>query len=231
MRQQWRDLLFLHWEWDPDDLAKGLPDGLSIELHEGKAYLGVVPFFMRRVRPSGCPPIPWFSNFMELNVRTYVVDQAGRPGVWFYSLDCNQPVAVEVARGFFHLNYLHAKMSWQCEPDGDWIAYRSRRRKSLDEAFFRYRAGPVTPATAREGTLEYFLLERYALYAFNHRRDQVCRGEVRHHPYAMAPADVAEWSFTPAREDGFEDHGQPPMSMIFSPGVDVEVLPLRSVDP
>ena len=110
MRQCWSGLLFLHWPVDPAMIQSRLPDGLFVDTYDNKAWLGVVPFFMDRVRPVMLPPVPGLSWFLELNVRTYVHDAQGRPGVWFFSLDCNQPLAVEIARRFFHLPYEHAAM-------------------------------------------------------------------------------------------------------------------------
>ena len=110
-RQRWNHLLFGHWKIDAAEIQATLPPGLFVDTFEGDAYLGVVPFFMQRVRPAWLPPLPGVSWFLELNVRTYVFDAEGRPGVWFYSLDCNQPVAVFLARSLFHLPYFHAKMT------------------------------------------------------------------------------------------------------------------------
>jgi len=109
MFQQWRDLLFLHWEYPAEAIQATLPAGLFVDTFAGKAYLGVVPFFMQKIRPRFLPAVPGISDFMELNLRTYVHDRAGVPGVWFYSLDANQWLAVQVARNFFHLPYEYAK--------------------------------------------------------------------------------------------------------------------------
>src|SRR5690606_19660805 len=104
-------LLFAHWHVDPALVQATLPTGLYVDTYEGHAYLGIVPFAMERVRPARLPALPWFSSFLELNVRTYVHDADGRPGVWFYSLDCNQPLAVTYARWRYHLPYQHARMA------------------------------------------------------------------------------------------------------------------------
>ncbi|MGE9270967.1 MAG: DUF2071 domain-containing protein, partial [Verrucomicrobiales bacterium] len=89
MSQRWSKLLFLHWRVDPAWIAHRLPPGLYVDTFEGEAWLGIVPFFMGRIRPTGLLPLPGISWFHELNVRTYVHDQRGIPGVWFLSLDCN----------------------------------------------------------------------------------------------------------------------------------------------
>jgi len=125
MRQRWADLLFLHWRVPVEVVVERLPEGLHVDVFDGSAWLGVVPFFMDRVRPVLLPPVPGISWFMELNVRTYVHDDYGNPGVWFFSLDCNQPLAVEIARRAFHLPYEHAAM--QAVRSAGRIYYACRR--------------------------------------------------------------------------------------------------------
>ncbi len=89
MYHSWQDLLFLHWTFKPDLIQQLLPPGLHVDTFDGHAWLGVVPFFMRNIRPWWCPAIPGLSHFQELNLRTYVVDEQGTPGVWFLSLDAD----------------------------------------------------------------------------------------------------------------------------------------------
>ncbi len=88
MFQQWRDLLFLHWEFSVAEIQRTLPEGLFVDTFAGKAYLGIVPFFMQNIRPRFLPAVPGLSNFMEMNLRTYVHDRAGVPGVGHRRDDC-----------------------------------------------------------------------------------------------------------------------------------------------
>ena len=129
MYQRWDDLLFLHWSYDPLAIQRTLPRGLTVDTFEGKAYIGIVPFFMRDVRPSFCPRLPGISDFLELNVRTYVYDEHGVPGVWFYSLDANQWLAVRAARRFFCLPYFDSKMKADKNPTTAEIRYLSHRHE------------------------------------------------------------------------------------------------------
>ena len=94
------------------DLQARLPAGLTVDRFEGRAHLGVVGFRMNAVRPAGLPALPWLSYFRELNVRTYVRDADGEPGVWFFSLDCDRAPAVALARAWFGLPYEHATMGF-----------------------------------------------------------------------------------------------------------------------
>lgn len=224
MRQRWSGLLFLHWPVDAAMIADRLPPGLHVDTFDGIAWLGVVPFFMDRVRPVGLPPVPWISWFMELNVRTYVHDSNGNPGVWFFSLDCNQPLAVEIARRAFHLPYQHAAMT--SETHGNRIRYHSRRKTAdSNEALFDYQNPAITqPASA--GSLEWFLVERYLLFSANPAGDLFC-GRVHHAPYQIAPARCDVWSAEPLRLNGFPEPPGAPVSMLTAATVDVKIFPLR----
>jgi hypothetical protein len=224
MRQAWRRLLFLHWEVDAGEVQASLPHGLEVDCFDGKAFVGVVPFFMQDVRPRFCPAVYWLSDFLELNVRTYVRDRDGRTGVWFYSLDCTQPVAVWAARTFFKLPYFRARMRAQLGPESSLIYYDCKRRGAKAAAHYEYRAkGPAARAVA--GSLEAFLVERYRLFAYRDRR--LYSGRVWHHPYEVASAEVPRWSGLPVRQAGFDVGGMPPDHALVSAGVDVEVFPLR----
>ena len=144
MFQRWESLLFLHWECDPAAVAARLPPGLHVDLFEGKAYVGIVPFRMRGVRPRCLPAVPGLSDFLESNVRTYVHDERGVPGVWFTSLECTQPLAVRTARSFFDLPYLDAGMRER--RDGDRIDYRTQRSGEREEVS----CGSALPGPAEE---------------------------------------------------------------------------------
>ena len=158
MRQSWRELLFLHWPIRPDQLRPLVPPQLDLDLFEGTAYVGLVPFTMTGVRPVGLPPVRGISNFHETNVRTYVHRDGRDPGVWFFSLDAANRLAVYLARTFFHLPYYHARMFLDREPaarpnDPRPILYAGvRGRPDPLPASYLIRAtptGPVQPAPAR----------------------------------------------------------------------------------
>ena len=92
LAMRWQDLLFAHWRVDPAALRPFIPSGLELDLRDGEAWLGVVPFRMSGVRPRWTPPMPGLSAFPELNLRTYVRG-GGHSGVWFFSLDAASRVA------------------------------------------------------------------------------------------------------------------------------------------
>jgi len=226
MYQQWRDLLFLHWEYSAAVIQATLPEGLFVDTFAGKAYLGVVPFFMQNIRPRFLPAVPGISDFMELNLRTYVHDRAGVPGVWFYSLDANQWLAVKIARRFFHLPYEHAKMKSSRTGEGR-IRYESRRTGEPANGavcLFQYASGSESPPPAPD-SLEFFLVERYRLYS--HTPDGLRRGAVFHPPYPLCRAEVTAWDENLLSLDGFAPTGRAPDHVLMSRGVDVSLFPLE----
>lgn len=226
MKQRWSRLLFLHWRVDPDLLKPLLPPGLHLDLHEGNAWLGVVPFLMERIRPTYLPAVPWLSWFLELNVRIYVHDESGMPGVWFLSLDCNQPVAVTLARNLFLLPYQHARMR-----SGGTLAattYHCQRQGAEGDAVFHY--GPKGDARIAEpGSEEFFLLERYVLFSGDKHRG-LFSGRVHHPPYRWAPASCEKWSSLPIQWNGLPEPNLVPESMLWAERVDVDVFPIRRLN-
>ncbi len=228
MVQKWRDLLFLHWEYDPQAIQDTLPDGLSVDTFDGKAYLGVIPFFARNTRSRFLPPIPGFSNYHELNVRTYVYDRNGIPGIWFYSLDANHFLAVIGARLVFHLPYFYASMPAESHPDE--ITYTSHR-SSIDsrlKSHFQYH--PTSDLfIAKPGTLEFFLIERYVLFASS-KKNKLYSGRVWHKPYPLAEVEVSQSNENILRLDGFSNLSSTPAHQIMSPGVDAEIFNLEEAN-
>ncbi|MEW4567272.1 DUF2071 domain-containing protein [Tautonia sp. JC769] len=229
MRQRWLDLLFLHWKVPAEIVAQTLPPGLEVDTFEGDAYLGLVPFTMRGVRPVGLPAVPWLSNFHEVNVRTYVHEKGRNPGVWFFSLDAANPVAVWLARSTFHLPYRWARMSLDRDQAAEGVIdYVSARRGRGASGACRIRYRPTgTPASAVPGTLAFFLLERYILYAF--ARGRLYSGRVHHQSYPVQDAELLALEESLLAASGFERSREEPL-IHYASGVDVEVFPLRTVD-
>ena len=213
MAQRWHDLLFAHWPIPADVLAPALPPGLALDTFQGQAWISVVPFRMSGIRPRGLPPLPWLSAFPELNLRTYVVLRSQpeqKPGVWFFSLDAANPVAVAVARWLFHLPYFRARMA--CEPEGEAIRYRSQRtHRGAPPAEFVARYGPSGPVyRAEPGSLEEWLTERYCLYAGD-RSGRLYRTEIHHKPWPLQPAWAEIQVNSVARAAGIALPAEPPL--------------------
>jgi uncharacterized protein len=209
MAQTWRKLLFAHWPVDAAMLRPHIPAQLSIDTFDGRAWVGIVPFQMTGVRPRLIPPLPGFSSFPELNVRTYVTVE-NKPGVWFFSLDAANAVAVATARAFFGLPYFRAKMS--CDERGGLVRYESTRtHRGAPGAVLRgvYRASGAA-FDARAGTLEHFLVERYCLYAAK-SGSRIYRGEIQHPPWNLQAAEAQFDENTMAEAAGLKLSTQGPL--------------------
>jgi uncharacterized protein len=220
MHQRWESLLFLHWRVDPELIQRTLPPGLTVDTYDGDAYLGITVFFMRNVRPVGLPALPWISYFQELNVRSYAFDKTGTPGIWFYSLDCNRAAATFVARLVAGLPYFLADMK---ATRRDWIDYECRRLGSQHAARYRYRpAGPDREAPLE--SLEFFLLERYHLFAYRRAAGALYRSQVSHMPYRYRDVELSQLSDIPARLDGFRNLDDSPDHVCVCDGFDVKIF-------
>jgi uncharacterized protein YqjF (DUF2071 family) len=205
----WHELLFMHWPVPVQALRPHVPKTLEIETFDGSAWLGVVPFRMSGVRPRLVPPIPGLSAFPELNVRTYVVpkETGEKPGVWFFSLDATSRLAVRAARLAFSLPYFDANIS--CHVNGSTntptVHYSSRRtqkRAPPAELDMDYRpAGKVFHA--KNGTLDYFLTERYCLYSAV-KDGRTYRCEIAHAPWPLQPAKATVRRNTMTRQLDFD---------------------------
>jgi uncharacterized protein len=187
MRQSWCDLLFAHWPLPAEELRHLVPTGLSIQEFDGSSWVGVVPFRMTGVMLRWLPDLPGFSAFPELNLRLYV-ERDGKPGVWFLSLDATNSLAIWAARRSFFLPYFKARI--KIEPVDGGFRYQSERPGTGARARFAANYGSTsTPYHSRPGTLEYFLTERYCLYAAA-PGGALYRADVHHVPWPLQAADA-----------------------------------------
>jgi uncharacterized protein YqjF (DUF2071 family) len=187
LRMRWVDLAFLHWNVPLAAVRHRVPDGLQIDTFRDMAWIGITPFRMTGVRPLALPPIPFASDFPELNVRTYV-RHGEHAGVYFFSLDAASALAVRAVRAATGLPYYHSRMG--CARAGEEVRYRSSRRKRGElaaEFVATYRpTGPVNKAPP--GSLEHWLTERYCLFVM--RGAKLFRLDIEHEPWPLQPATV-----------------------------------------
>lgn len=200
MTQIWHDLLFAHWPIAPDTLRPLIPAMLELDTFEQEAWVGIVPFHMSNVHPRGLPSVYGLSQFPELNVRTYVKRKGEIPGVYFFSLDAGNPIAVAIARSVFHLPYFNATMN--SKRIGDTIHYNSHRtHRGAPPADYTATYRPIAPVRyAQPGTLEHWLTERYSLYTT--LKNTVYRGEIHHSRWPLQVAELETTRDTMALSHG-----------------------------
>ena len=202
MKMNWHDLLFMHWPVPVNLLRPLIPAALEVDTFDGEAWIGVVPFRMTDVRPRFVPSVSYLSDFPEINVRTYV-RKGGRSGVWFFSLDAANRLAVRVARRTFALPYYDARMS--VENVGEAIDYDSVRvHHAAPSANFKGRYQPSGDVYhANENDLDYWLTERYCLYAAD-RHGRIYRSDIRHQRWPLQSAEADCELNTMTEQLGFE---------------------------
>lgn len=217
---------FLHFSCDPSEIRPLIPKGLDVDTFEGRAWVGLVPFHMLGIRPPWAPPLPWLSAFPETNVRTYVHRRGEGPGVWFLSLDAARWLACRYAQSFFGLPYRWSRMSvarsLNSHGEGT-IHYHSQRPDATSD--IRVRVGVPLPGP-EPGSLEFFLVERYLLYA--QFRGQLWSGMVHHPPYALRRLELMACDETLIRSHGLECRAWE--HLCYSPGVDVEIFSVQDID-
>jgi uncharacterized protein len=202
MVQRWHDLLFAHWALPPEQIRPLVPRELQLDTFDGKAWVGIIPFWMSGVRFRGMPPIPTASTFPELNVRTYVraPQEPHKPGVYFFSLDAASIIAVVGARAGAGLPYFWSNM--QSGAAGDEIRYHSTRRQSPRPAELVATYRPVGPVSLNKTDLERFVTERYCLYVV--RSGRIHRIQIHHLPWPLQPAEAEFRVNTMAAVHGIE---------------------------
>ena len=219
--QRWSDLVFLHWPVPLEALRPLVPESLSIDTYDGVAWVGIVPFAMRDVRPSRFWPKGMGFNFLETNVRTYVHVEGEDPGVYFFSLDAASWPAVKVARSMWSLPYHEAKMDYHLE--GVRYRYDTTRKRANASLSLELTLGGKMEAAAPD-SLEFFLFERYLLHV--ERRGSLMTGQVHHSPYPTRKAKVERCEQSLLRAAGFDVDGLPHLAH-YSAGVDVDIFALR----
>ncbi len=218
MLHRWERLTFLHWSFDPTDVQRLLPPGLTVESFDGAAWVGLVPFFMRVATPAGRGG-GWASNFCETNVRTYVHDRDGRSGIWFFSLDAARLGAVVVARTTYRLPYFWSRMRL-LERAGE-IEYRCGRRWPGPRAASRVRVR-VGEAFADDELheLDHFLTARWVLFSGSGGRRRFARA--CHGPWPLHRADALQVEDGLVAAAGLPVPAGTPL-VHYSPGVDVRI--------
>jgi uncharacterized protein YqjF (DUF2071 family) len=212
--QRWTDLAFVHWRADAALIAPLLPPGTRPDTFDGTSWVGLIGFVLQKATLFGSPPVPYFGTFVEINVRLYAVDEQGRRGVVFVSLEASRLAAVIGARAAFSLPYFWAATS-VIRHQG-LLSYRSSRHGA---------AGARTALSVRPSTravvgdpLADFLTARWALFAE--------RGGAT----MFLPNEHESWELFDARLESLDDSlietgglvgiaGREPDSVLYSPGV------------
>ncbi|MBO1752884.1 DUF2071 domain-containing protein [Actinotalea sp. BY-33] len=219
MRQSWRDLTFVHWCVAPDVVAPFMPPGTRPDVHDGSSWVGLVPFRMVGAGAARGPGLPWLGTFPETNVRLYSVDERGRRGVVFLTLEASRLAFVLGARGVFALPYTWARMR-VTEADGV-LTYASQRRwPGPRDATTRVVVRPGEALAPGDPVAE-FLTARWGLHARAFGRTLYVPN--RHETWPLRAAELLTLDDRLVEACGLSTTAhRPPDSVLFSRGVRTE---------
>lgn len=230
LRQQWREVTFLHWAVRAKQIAPLLPRGIQPDVIDGHTYVGLVLFRMVGNGFARGPGMPWVGSFLETNVRLYSVDETGRRGVVFLSLDADCAPMVAAARVGFGLPYRWARMCFD-NGDGSALARRAYTAR-LRWPGVRAQSRVVVEPRGEEldGELESFLTARWGLHVS--RFGRVWHLPNAHEPWRLRRAELCEFDDGLLASVGFGDVTgdgvgglRPPDHVAFSDGVNAEFGP------
>jgi len=211
--QRWSKLTFVHWRVEAALLAPLLPAGVRPDEHDGSSWVGLIAFHLDRATLWGSPPVPYFGDFTEVNVRLYGVDERGRRGVVFLSLEASRLAAVLAARAAFSIPYFWSRTSL-VEHDG-LVEYRARRHVGAGAT--RLIARPGAEVVSGDPTAD-FLTARWALYTS--RLGRTVRLPNRHEPWPLVTAQLEHLDDTLLEVAGLPGIAdRPPDSVLYSEGV------------
>ena len=228
MKQGWYDLAYIHYRYSVEEVASILPTGLEVDVCDGSAWVGLIPFSMRGIGVPGLPAVPYLGSFPEVNVRTYV-RRNGVPGVWFCSLDINRLLPTVVARTTYTLPYCFGRASNKRVGDELITTVERRWPRSVDAASTRIRL-KIGDRISVPSPLEVFLSARWGLYTTT-RGGSLRYAPISHAPWQLQRAEIVSLDDSLITAAGFlapslAKNGEP--NVMFSSGLPVRVgLPKR----
>jgi uncharacterized protein YqjF (DUF2071 family) len=211
--QHWSDLTFVHWPVQPETVAELYPAGTRPDVFaDGMTYVGLVPFVMGGIRLGFSPPVPYFGSFLETNIRLYSVDDAGRHGVLFRSLESSRLAVVPLTRIGLGLPYTWARM--RLIRNGSTLSYASLRR--WPEPGLRSRLIVRVGEVITPSPLQVWLTARWGAHTRKAGRTWWVPNE--HDPWPLQSADIVHLDDDLLPASGVTPSGGP-IPALYSPGV------------
>jgi uncharacterized protein YqjF (DUF2071 family) len=216
IRMSWETLTFVHWRVAPQRVQALLPDGLTVDVHDGSAWVSLTPFILGRLRPPfvsyrGLPrALATLASTPETNVRTYVRGPDGRDGLWFLSLDIGSAGLAAAMRSAVGAPYHSADLT--VETDAPSVRYAGSRRKGPAAYRIALRRGsPIEP-----DELDVWLTSRWRAYTQHLGRIVVT--PVHHEPWPLRAAAVETVEQNLTTVAGLDRVGEPDLAH-YSDGV------------
>lgn len=216
--QRWRDLVFVHWKVPSRVLRRLVPAELELDTYQGSPWVTMVTLAVEGSRAAVLPAALGM-DFGEINLRTYV-KHGGERGIWFFSLDAGSRASAWGTRWLTGLPYRYGPV--RCAREEDEIRVELARAKGPS---LRMRARPGDAVgSAKPGSLDHFLIERYTLFA--RREGVLLRQRVQHVPYPLHRLELLELeeSLLANAEIQDGDGAFPVAATHYATGLEVEIL-------
>lgn len=217
LTQRWEDLAFLHWPAAPERVQPFLPSGTRPDTFDGVTYVGLIGFRMVGIGLFGGPRVPYLGTFCETNVRLYSVDDEGRRGVVFLSLDATRLLPVLVAQLSLRLPYQWSSMA--LDREGDLFTYRCRRHRLTGRGPRNRMVVEAGEPIAEPTALEHFLTARWGLHVRAYGRTRYLPNA--HPRWPLHRARLLNLDDELVAAAGLPTPDGPPTSVLYSPGVPV----------
>lgn len=217
LRQSWVDVVFVHWRVEPDAVAHLLPAGTRPDTLDGVTYVGLVAFRVPNTLALCSVPV---GAFNEVNVRLYSIDDHGRRGVVFLTMDTDHAPVVTAARVLAGLPYTWSDVSLRNGPDGRRAGAVRRRFPGTASGSWSLRVGEPRPEPDR---LEHFVTARWGLHTHHGGRTWWVR--VSHRPWLLHRAELLNLDGNLLLAAGIDPPPEPPVSVLWSPGVSCLATP------
>jgi uncharacterized protein YqjF (DUF2071 family) len=188
----WERAMFIHYEVDAKILQSGVP--FALDLWNGRAFVSLVAFRMRRLRPRFGGRISELllkpiADSRYLNVRTYVRHK-DEPGIYFIAEFLSNPLCVPLGSPTFGLPYRFGRLNYRHHHENGSIAGEVRPVRGAECLTYNATLAPRAAFHAcRPGTLEAFLLERYTAFTGCGSKRRLFR--IGHSPWPQVPVKVA----------------------------------------
>lgn len=176
--QQWHNTVFLHWAAPAEKIREMLPPGLEADTFNGYAWISLVAFEVKKMTVHSLPPIPYISNFREINVRTYVTHN-GIEGIYMFSIETDKLIEVLLTRTFIGLPYKKSEINKT--PN----RFQSVNKQNNYRLNLSYK--PIGWA-AKKTELDYWLTERHALY--NYHNNTLYRHDIHHKEWKLSEVAI-----------------------------------------
>ncbi len=214
--QEWHEVLFLHWAVKPDLLKQFVSGELEVQIFKGLAWVSLVVFRLKNVRPRYLPPVPPISNVDEINIRTYVQFK-GKPGIYFLSMELGKSISNLLAKYLTGLPYRYS------ETENAATQYRSRNRDFGDELDVEYE---IKNKILKKSELDKWLTERYALFQ-DDGKQAIIEYEIHHYEWPLHNVSLKKQHI---KYDRFGSliHKEPE-HIHYSPGVEVLTWGMQNV--